>query len=109
MGAMTRHAKCFHGDRISTCRALAPLGLPKSAGITRRPILLQQSAVLAELRQIAEIMPRKILEKVLPALAPSSHGVRAILLIRLICLDPSGALLRPRTRAPFMVDKEYFG
>ena len=49
IGSITRHFACLHGNRILTCRALAALGLPKSAGLDRRPILLCQQLVTSEL------------------------------------------------------------
>lgn len=61
IGSITRHIDSVHGNRILTCRALAALGLPKSAGLDRRPILLRQPLVTHELQQCAEALPQKIL------------------------------------------------
>ena len=47
--------------KILTCRALAPLGLPKSAGLSRRPILLCQSHVTDELNLCSQALPQKVL------------------------------------------------
>ena len=60
VGALARQTKCFHGDKILTCRARAPLGLPKSAGLSRRPILLCQSHVTDELNLCSEALPQKV-------------------------------------------------
>lgn len=57
IGSITRHFACLHGNRILTCRALAALGLPKSAGLDRRPILLCQQLVTSELTLCAEALP----------------------------------------------------
>ena len=59
--SLSRQKKCFHTDKILTCRALAPLGLPKSSGLSRRPILLLQSFVTAELQLCAQALPQKVL------------------------------------------------
>ena len=40
---------------LLACRSLAPFSLPLSAGLARRPILLQQSLVTAELRIASEL------------------------------------------------------
>ena len=40
----------------------AELGLPKSSGLTRRPFLLCQDHVTAELNNVAQSVPRKIHE-----------------------------------------------
>ena len=58
VGSISRHYHCYYGERILTCRALAALGLPKSAGLDRRPILLCQDLVTAELTQCAEALPK---------------------------------------------------
>ena len=60
--SMTRQVQCFYGDKILTCRALAPLGLPKSSGLDRRPILLCQTHVTNELQQCAQALPHKFLQ-----------------------------------------------
>ena len=62
---MSRHYHCHYGERVLTCRALTALGLPKSAGLNRRPILLCQDLIAAELTQCAEALPKKFLEQVL--------------------------------------------
>ena len=60
VGSLARHKKCFHGEKTLTCRALCPLGLPKCAGLTRRPILLYQEQITSEMMHIAQVLPKKI-------------------------------------------------
>ena len=60
--ALSRQKKCYHGDKILTCRALTPLGLPKSSGLSRRPILLCQNHVTNELQTCAQALPQKVLQ-----------------------------------------------
>ena len=51
-----RRVPCFPGECVLACRALLPLGLPLSAGLARRPVLLQQEAVSAELLRAAALV-----------------------------------------------------
>ena len=60
--SFARHQLCYFGDKILTCRSLAPLGLPKSSGLSRRPILMCQEQVTAELQHCAEALPHKLIE-----------------------------------------------
>ena len=62
VGSLARHKKCFHGEKTLTCRALCPLGLPKCAGLTRRPILLYQEQITSEMMHIAQVLPKKLLD-----------------------------------------------
>ena len=41
---------------------MCPLGLPKYSGINRRPILLYQDHVSPELQNIAQALPKKLLD-----------------------------------------------
>ena len=87
VGSISRHYHCYYGERILTCRALAALGLPKSAGLDRRPILLCQDLVTAELTQCAEALPKKNWNRIHILTPNNLHGARITLTIPLTYRD----------------------
>lgn len=108
VGSLARHKKCFHGEKTLTCRALCPLGLPKCAGLTRRPILLYQEQITSEMMHIAQVLPKKFLDLAVGLIPSFRHGVPIIPLTILACLGPFGGRL-PRTRwSPLFLDEEGF-
>ena len=60
--ACAKFYQCFYGDPILTCKSLSALGLPKSAGLSRRPILPFQDLVRTELEACAADLPIRLRE-----------------------------------------------
>ena len=110
VSSCARHQPCFYGDKTLTCRALAPLEFPKSSGLTRKPILMCQEHVTAELQLCAEALPRKLLEvDSLPNIkrpAWATHCVPFSTFLPRTLWRPPPA---PDYRSPLLVDKESFG
>lgn len=60
--ANAKFYQCFYGDPILTCKSLSALGLPKSSGLSRRPILPFQDLLRTELEACAAELPTRMLE-----------------------------------------------
>ena len=93
--SMARHAKCFHGERTLTCRALAPLSLP--IGVRDSLVVLfcfSKNRLRPSFVKLHKLCPAKFLSLMMLQTPSSLHGVPTILPIPLTSLGPFGDLLR---------------